>query len=167
MRGEREGSPLAMIHPFNFWKRSSAEPYTLVWPPTLYWITASLPAIVGVACSAVIASFAPAAVLTVAFVLVASFIAFKLLFAGDRWTVFGGVRSATHGKDQFGSDGGYSESGPFVGSGYSFRTGEKWSLNGSLAVNFLTFKDESGQQVDDATGAFLNGRAASLNWRKY
>jgi uncharacterized protein len=47
----------------------------------------ALPAIVGVACSAVIASFAPAAVLTVAFVLVASFIAFKLLFAGDRWNL--------------------------------------------------------------------------------
>jgi uncharacterized protein len=47
----------------------------------------ALPAVVGVACSAVIASFAPAAVLTVAFVLVASFIAFKLLFAGDRWNL--------------------------------------------------------------------------------
>jgi uncharacterized membrane protein YfcA len=47
----------------------------------------ALPAIVGVAGSAVIASFAPAAVLTVAFVLVASFIAFKLLFAGDRWNL--------------------------------------------------------------------------------
>ena len=38
-------------------------------------------------CAAVIASFAPAAVLTVAFVLVASFIALKLLFAGDRWNL--------------------------------------------------------------------------------
>jgi uncharacterized protein len=47
----------------------------------------ALPAVVGVAGSAVIASFAPAAVLTVAFVLVASFIAFKLLFAGDRWNL--------------------------------------------------------------------------------
>ena len=47
----------------------------------------ALPAVVGVACSAVIASFAPAAVLKVAFVLVASFIAFKLLFAGDRWNL--------------------------------------------------------------------------------
>jgi uncharacterized membrane protein YfcA len=46
-----------------------------------------LPAVTGVACSAVIASFAPAAVLTVAFVLVASFIALKLLFAGDRWNL--------------------------------------------------------------------------------
>jgi uncharacterized membrane protein YfcA len=47
----------------------------------------ALPAIIGVACSAVIASFAPPAVLMIAFVLVASFIAFKLLFAGDRWNL--------------------------------------------------------------------------------
>jgi uncharacterized membrane protein YfcA len=46
-----------------------------------------LPAVIGVACSAMIASFAPAAVLTGAFVLVASFIGFKLLFAGDRWNL--------------------------------------------------------------------------------
>src|ERR1700722_1613489 len=47
----------------------------------------ALPGVVGVACSSVIASFAPAAVLTVAFVVVASFIAVKLLFAGDRWNL--------------------------------------------------------------------------------
>jgi uncharacterized membrane protein YfcA len=47
----------------------------------------ALPAVIGVACSSVIASFAPAAVLTVAFVVVASFIACKLLFAGDRWNL--------------------------------------------------------------------------------
>ncbi len=45
------------------------------------------PAVIGVACSAAIASFAPAAVMTVAFVAIASFIALKLLFAGDRWNV--------------------------------------------------------------------------------
>jgi len=45
------------------------------------------PAVIGVACSAAIASFAPAAVMTVAFVAIASFIAFKLLFAGDRWNL--------------------------------------------------------------------------------
>jgi uncharacterized membrane protein YfcA len=47
----------------------------------------ALPAIVGVAGSALIASFAPAAVMTLAFVLVASFIAVKLLFAGNRWNL--------------------------------------------------------------------------------
>lgn len=45
----------------------------------------ALPAIVGVACSAAIAAFAPAAVLTLAFVVIATFIATKLFFAGDRW----------------------------------------------------------------------------------
>jgi uncharacterized protein len=47
----------------------------------------ALPAVVGVACSSVIASFAPAAVLTVAFVVVASFLAFKLLFGSNRWNL--------------------------------------------------------------------------------
>jgi uncharacterized membrane protein YfcA len=47
----------------------------------------ALPAVVGVACSAVIAAFAPAAVLTLAFVVIATFIAVKFLFAGDRWNL--------------------------------------------------------------------------------
>jgi uncharacterized protein len=47
----------------------------------------ALPSIIGVACSSVIAAFAPAAVMTVAFVVVASFIAIKLLFASDRWNL--------------------------------------------------------------------------------
>ncbi len=47
----------------------------------------ALPAVIGVACSAVIAAFAPAAILTLAFVVIASLIAIKLLFAGDRWNL--------------------------------------------------------------------------------
>jgi uncharacterized protein len=47
----------------------------------------ALPAVIGVACASVIASFAPAAVLTIAFVVVATFISSKLLFAGDRWNL--------------------------------------------------------------------------------
>jgi uncharacterized membrane protein YfcA len=47
----------------------------------------ALPAVLGVACSAAIAAFAPATVLTVAFVAIASFVAVKLLFAGDRWNL--------------------------------------------------------------------------------
>jgi uncharacterized protein len=47
----------------------------------------ALPAVLGVACSAIIAAFAPATILTVAFIVIASFIAIKLLFAGDRWNV--------------------------------------------------------------------------------
>jgi uncharacterized protein len=47
----------------------------------------ALPAVLGVACGAVIAAFAPATVLTVAFIVIATFIAVKLLFAGDRWNL--------------------------------------------------------------------------------
>jgi uncharacterized membrane protein YfcA len=47
----------------------------------------TVPAVIGVACGAVIAAFAPAAVFVLAFVLIASFIAIKLLFAGDRWNL--------------------------------------------------------------------------------
>ncbi len=47
----------------------------------------AVPAIFGVACGAAIAAFAPAKVLTVAFVVIATFIASKFLFAGDRWNL--------------------------------------------------------------------------------
>jgi len=47
----------------------------------------SVPTIVGVACSSAIAAFAPHAVMTVAFVVIATFIALKLIFAGDRWNL--------------------------------------------------------------------------------
>ncbi len=45
------------------------------------------PAVVGVACGALIAAFAPSAVFKIAFVIIASFIATKFLFAGDRWNL--------------------------------------------------------------------------------
>jgi uncharacterized protein len=45
------------------------------------------PAVAGVAVSAVIAAFAPATVMTLAFVVLATFIAAKLLFIGDRWNL--------------------------------------------------------------------------------
>src|ERR1700683_1284769 len=44
----------------------------------------ALPAVIGVACGAAIAAFAPAAVFKLAFVVIAGFIATKFLFAGDR-----------------------------------------------------------------------------------
>jgi uncharacterized protein len=47
----------------------------------------AIPAVVGVACGAVVAAFAPAAVFTLSFVAIASFIAIKLLFVGDRWNL--------------------------------------------------------------------------------
>jgi uncharacterized protein len=47
----------------------------------------ALPAVIGVACSSAIAAFAPEQVLTLAFVVIASLIAAKLLFAGDRLNI--------------------------------------------------------------------------------
>src|ERR1700691_1129415 len=47
----------------------------------------ALPAVIGVACGAAIAAFAPAAVFKIAFVVIAGFIAIKFLFAGDRWNL--------------------------------------------------------------------------------
>src|SRR5262249_7167784 len=47
----------------------------------------AVPAVLGVICGAVIAAFAPAAVFKIAFVVIATFIAVKFLFAGDRWNL--------------------------------------------------------------------------------
>jgi uncharacterized protein len=45
----------------------------------------TVPAVIGVGCGAIIAALAPSAVFKLAFVVIASFIAAKLLFVGDRW----------------------------------------------------------------------------------
>jgi uncharacterized protein len=45
------------------------------------------PAVIGVISGAVIAAFAPAEVFKIAFVVIATFIASKFLFAGDRWNL--------------------------------------------------------------------------------
>ncbi len=47
----------------------------------------ALPAVIGVACGAAIAAFAPAVVFKIAFVAIAAFIAVKFMFAGDRWNI--------------------------------------------------------------------------------
>jgi len=47
----------------------------------------AVPAVLGVACGAAIAAFAPPTVFKIAFVVVATFIATKFLFAGDRWNI--------------------------------------------------------------------------------
>jgi uncharacterized protein len=47
----------------------------------------AVPAVLGVACGAAIAAFAPPAVFKIAFVVIATFIAVKFLFAGDRWNI--------------------------------------------------------------------------------
>jgi len=53
----------------------------------------ALPAIIGVAIGSIIASFAPAAVFKVAFVIFAGAIATKMLFASDRWNLGGELPS--------------------------------------------------------------------------
>jgi uncharacterized protein len=45
------------------------------------------PAVIGVVCGAVVAAFAPSEVFKIAFVVIATFIASKFLFAGDRWNL--------------------------------------------------------------------------------
>jgi uncharacterized protein len=45
------------------------------------------PAVVGVVCGAVIAAVAPSEVFKIAFIVIATFIASKFLFAGDRWNL--------------------------------------------------------------------------------
>jgi len=61
----------------------------------------TIPAIAGVAVGATIAAFAPAAVLKLAFVLLASVLAFKLLLAREHWRISddlpGGVGMAAYG----------------------------------------------------------------------
>src|SRR5277367_5382139 len=47
----------------------------------------ALPSIVGFSCSATSVAFAPVVVLTLAFVVIASLVAMKLLFAGDRLNI--------------------------------------------------------------------------------
>jgi len=49
----------------------------------------ALPSIIGVACSSAIAAFAPAEVMKLAFVVIASAIGLKFLFASDRWNLGG------------------------------------------------------------------------------
>ena len=47
----------------------------------------AVPAVLGVACGAIIAAFAPSDVFKIAFIVIATFIASKFLFAGDRWNL--------------------------------------------------------------------------------
>jgi len=79
------GTSIAIIVPTAFRSYRSHRAKGLVIPGVIRLWT--IPAIIGVACGALIAAFAPAGVFAVSFVLIASFIAIKLLFAGDRWNL--------------------------------------------------------------------------------
>jgi uncharacterized protein len=77
------GTSIAIIVPTAFRSYRTHRSKGYVIPGVIkLWI---IPAVVGVACGAVVAAFAPAAVFTLAFVVIASFIAIKLLLIGDRW----------------------------------------------------------------------------------
>jgi uncharacterized protein len=89
----------------------------------------ALPAMLGVACGAAIAAFAPAAVFKIAFVVIATFIATKFMFAGDRWNL------------------GTELPGPLPMTGYGFGIGLAGSLmgisGGSLSNIVLTLYGKS------------------------
>lgn len=79
------GTSLAIIAPTAIRSYLTHRAKGLVLPQVIrLW---ALPAVIGVACGAAIAAFAPAAVFKIAFVVIAAFIAMKFLFAGDRWNL--------------------------------------------------------------------------------
>jgi uncharacterized protein len=79
------GTSLAIIVPTTIQSYLTHRAKGLVVPGVLrLW---ALPAVLGVVCGAAIAYFAPAAVFKIAFVVIATFIATKFLFAGDRWNL--------------------------------------------------------------------------------
>lgn len=84
----------------------------------------AVPAVLGVACGAAIAAFAPSTVFKIAFIVIATFIAVKFLFAGDRWNI------------------GADLPGPVPMTGYGFAIGLAGSLmgisGGSLSNIVLT-----------------------------
>jgi uncharacterized membrane protein YfcA len=79
------GTSIAIIVPTAIRSYLTHRAKGLVIPHVIRLLT--IPAVIGVACGAAIAAFAPAAVFVLAFVVIASFIAAKLLFVGDRWNL--------------------------------------------------------------------------------
>jgi uncharacterized protein len=79
------GTSLAIILPTTIRSYLTHREKGLVVPGVIrLW---ALPAVIGVACGAGIAVFAPAAFFKLAFVVIATFIASKFMFAGDRWNL--------------------------------------------------------------------------------
>ena len=77
------GTSIAIIVPTTFWSyRAHLAKGAVLEGVVRRW---ALPAVVGVAVGALAAAFLPGAVFKVAFVLIASFIALKLLFARESW----------------------------------------------------------------------------------
>src|ERR1700732_5375053 len=80
-----DGTSIAIIVPTTIRSYLAHREKGLVIPQVIRQWTA--PAVLGVVCGAVIAAFAPAAVFKIAFIVIATFIAIKFLFAGDRWNL--------------------------------------------------------------------------------
>jgi uncharacterized protein len=79
------GTSIAIIVPTTFQSYLAHRAKGLIVPGVIrLW---AIPAILGVACGAAIAAFAPSAVFKIAFVAIATFIAIKFMFAGDRWNI--------------------------------------------------------------------------------
>ncbi|MGH6673514.1 MAG: sulfite exporter TauE/SafE family protein [Xanthobacteraceae bacterium] len=79
------GTSLAIIVPTAIRSYLAHRAKALVVPGVIrLW---AIPAILGVGCGATIAAFAPPAFFKIAFVVIASFIVAKSLFAGERWNI--------------------------------------------------------------------------------
>jgi uncharacterized protein len=85
------GTSLAIIVPTNVRSYLTHRAKDLVLPQVLrQW---AVPSVVGVAVGAAVAAFAPAALFRLAFVVIASLIAAKLLFGGESWRLADGLPS--------------------------------------------------------------------------
>ena len=79
------GTSIAIIVPTTIRSYLTHREKGLVVPGVIQvWV---VPAVLGVVCGAIIAALAPAEVFKIAFVVIATFIASKFLFAGDRWNL--------------------------------------------------------------------------------
>ena len=109
----------------------------------------ALPAVVGVAAGSAVAGFAPAAVLKLAFVLVGSVIAFKLLVGRDNWRL----------ADDLPGRAGMAAYGFFVGLAASLMG----ISGGSIANMILTL----ARQVDPQRGRDLGGARRADHHRRH
>jgi uncharacterized protein len=79
------GTSIAIIVPTTIRSYLAHRKKGLVIPGVIrMWV---VPAVLGVACGAVIAAFAPSEVFKIAFIIIATFIASKFLFVGERWNL--------------------------------------------------------------------------------
>jgi uncharacterized membrane protein YfcA len=86
------GTSIAIIVPTTIRSYLAHREKGLVVPGVIrVWVA---PAVLGVVCGAIIAAFAPSEVFKIAFIAIATFIASKFLFAGNRWNLGNELPSA-------------------------------------------------------------------------